>query len=204
VGPKVSFSPNKLSFGNQAVATPSTALNERLSNTGPGELEISGIGVSTNFTQTNNCPDILRSGAQCMIAVSFSPATSGSISGTLTVTDNAKGSPQAVSLNGTGVLQATLSPSSLSFNKIAVGATTNAKPLTLTNNLNTPLSIANIVATTNFTQSNNCGTALPALGSCTVNVSFAPQTTNSLTGTLTVTDTASNSPQVTRLSGTGK
>jgi len=165
---------------------------------------ISGIGVSGNFTQSNNCPAVLRAGANCAIAVRFAPAATGSVTGTLAVTDNAKRSPQTVSLSGTGVLQATLSPTRLSFNKTAVGTVSSPESVTLTNNLNTALSISNIVASANFRQSNNCGTALAAGGTCSINVSFTPQVKGSLKGTLTVTDTASNSPQVTTLLGTGK
>ena len=202
--PKASLSPTKLSFGNQAIATASNSRSVTLSNTGTGGLVISGIAVSANFTQSNNCSGVLQAGANCTIAVRLVPASTGAKTGAITITDNAKSSPQTVRLSGTGVLQATLLPSSLSFNKTTVGTVSASKPVTLTNNLNTTLSISSIATSANFQQSNNCGTALPAGGTCSIRASFAPQVKGSLTGTLTVTDGANNSPQAATLSGTGK
>ena len=45
----------------------------------------------------------LASGASCTINVTFTPSTTGSVTGTLSITDNAAGSPQAVSLSGAGI-----------------------------------------------------------------------------------------------------
>jgi hypothetical protein len=46
--------------------------------------------------------------ASCTISVTFTPAADGSRSGTLTITDNAGGSPQSVTLTGTGQTTGTL------------------------------------------------------------------------------------------------
>jgi Abnormal spindle-like microcephaly-assoc'd, ASPM-SPD-2-Hydin/Right handed beta helix region len=101
--PAVSISPGSLSFSTQTVGTTSAAQVVSLTNTGNAPLSISGITTTPSFSQTNNCPASLAAGTGCAISVKFSPSDAGAQSGTLTITDNAVGSPQNVNLNGTGV-----------------------------------------------------------------------------------------------------
>jgi len=49
-----------------------------------------------------------------------------------------------------------------------------------------------------------CTTSLAAKGKCTISVTFAPTQTGTRTGQLSVSDSASNSPQTSALKGTGK
>jgi Abnormal spindle-like microcephaly-assoc'd, ASPM-SPD-2-Hydin len=205
--PAVSFSPTSLSFGNQTVGTTSASLPVTLTNTGAATLNISGIAASAAFAQTNNCGATLAAAANCTINVTFTPSVSGSASGTVSVTDNASGSPQTVSLTGTGTVQSSpgvsFSPTSLSFGNQVVGTSSQPLPVTLTNSGTAALTISTISATTDFTQTNNCGSSLAAAASCTINVTYSPDSTGSLSGTLSVTDNASGSPQTVSLSGTG-
>src|SRR5207248_1952863 len=105
--PAVSLSPTSLSFGNQNINTTSAAQTVTLTNSGGGSLTISSIAVTgTNagdFAQTNNCPSTLAAGASCTISVTFTPTASGTRSASVSITDNAAGSPQSVSLSGSGV-----------------------------------------------------------------------------------------------------
>lgn len=98
---------------------------------------------------------------------------------------------------------ASLTPSSLTFATQVVKTNSAPQPATLTNTGNVPLTITSIAATAPFTETNNCGTSLAANASCTINVVFTPTKAGTQTGTLTVTDGASNSPQTASLSGTG-
>jgi hypothetical protein len=66
-----------------------------------------------------------------------------------------------------------------------------------------PLNISSIVATGDFSQTNNCSAPIAPQGSCTLNVSFKPTAGGTRTGTLTLTDNAPDSPQVISLSGGG-
>jgi hypothetical protein len=52
--------------------------------------------------QTNTCPASLAAGASCSISVTFTPNAATKQTGTLTITDNAKGGTQTVPLSGTG------------------------------------------------------------------------------------------------------
>ena len=100
------MSPPSLTFANQTVETTGAAQAVTLSNTGTAALNISSIAVtgtnSGDFGQTNNCGTSVAAGAQCTINVTFTPTASGTRSATLSVADNASGSPQAASLTGTG------------------------------------------------------------------------------------------------------
>jgi len=73
-----------------------------LTNSGTAALTIGGISTTGDFRQTNSCGSSLSTGASCAIAITFVPTATGTRSGSLTITDNAAGSPQTVSLNGTG------------------------------------------------------------------------------------------------------
>src|SRR5207249_2368442 len=182
------------------------------SNSGSAPLSISSIAISGadsgDFAQTNNCGSSLAAGAKCTISVTFRPTATGTRTGTLTVTDNASGSPQTATLTGIGgVSAATLSPTSLTFSSQNVGATSAPQAVTLSNSGSAPLSISSIAITGadsgDFAQTNNCNSSLAAGAQCTINVTFRPAATGTRTGTLTVTDNASGSPQTASLSGTG-
>jgi hypothetical protein len=100
--PAVSLTPASLSFSPQFVGTTSASQPVTLANTGTASLNISSIAASQPFLQTNNCPAILAAAANCTINVSFQPTVSGNAAGTLTIVDNASGSPHTVGLSGTG------------------------------------------------------------------------------------------------------
>ena len=202
--PTITLSPNSLTFGNQEVGTTSQSQPVTLTNGGTAALTISDIAASAGFTQTNNCGSSLSAGSSCTINVSFAPTAIGSTSGTVSVTDNAAGSPQTVSLSGTGTSPSVgLSPGSLNFGNQLVGTTSQSKPVTLTNNGSASLTISSISAGDSFSQTNNCGSALAAESSCTINVSFAPNAAGTENSTLSVTDDAEGSPQTVSLTGTG-
>jgi hypothetical protein len=200
--PVVSFSPTNLAFANQQVGTTSSVQTVTLSNTGLGALNISSIATTGDYAQTNNCGASLGVGASCSINVSFTPTTTGTRSGTLSVTDNASGSPQTVALSGSGIAVG-LSPASLTFANQLVGTTSPAQTVTLSNPGSAALKISSIATTGDYAQTNNCGGGLGAGASCSINVSFKPTATGTRTGTLSVTDNASDSPQTVALSGSG-
>ena len=96
-----------------------------------------------------------------------------------------------------------LYPASLSFGLQAVGTTSSAQQITLTNHQPVSLSIGSITPSADYTQNNNCGTSLAANASCIINVSFRPMGTGLRSGALTVTDNGPDSPQVATLTGLG-
>lgn len=214
--PAASLSPATLTFNSQNVGTTSSAQPLTLVNSGNAPLTINSITVTgTNagdFAQTSNCGPSVNAGASCTINVTFTPSVTGTRTASISVTDNASGSPQSVGLTGAGAAgggspAASFSPTSLTFSSQTVGTTSAAQPVTLTNTGNAALTISSIALTgTNagdFAQTNNCSSSLAASANCTINVTFTPTATGSRSASVTVTDNASNSPQNVALSGTG-
>jgi hypothetical protein len=103
--PTTTLSVPSLSFGNQVVGTVSAGQAITLSNTGSAGLRNIQVAVALPFTQTNTCGSSLAAGATCTINVTFAPTTEGDFASNVSVSDNAKGSPQTVALSGTGVAQ---------------------------------------------------------------------------------------------------
>jgi hypothetical protein len=92
-----------VNFGSRAFGTTSLSQPVSLSNSGTAALAISSISASGDFAQTNNCGTSLGAGSNCKIDVTFSPTAAGTRTGTLSVLDNASGSPHTASLSGTGL-----------------------------------------------------------------------------------------------------
>ena len=100
---RVSFSPASLIFGAQTVGTTSPPQTVILHNVGSATLSIAGIHTIGDFAETNTCGGSLAGGGSCAITIRFIPAASGARSGTLAASDNASGSPQKITLAGTGI-----------------------------------------------------------------------------------------------------
>ena len=77
-----------------------------MTNKGSTSLSITNIGITgrnaDDFAETNNCGTSLGARKSCTVRVTFTPHAKGSRSGTLSITDDGGGSPQTVSLSGTG------------------------------------------------------------------------------------------------------
>jgi Bacterial Ig-like domain (group 3)/FG-GAP-like repeat/HYDIN/CFA65/VesB-like, Ig-like domain/Abnormal spindle-like microcephaly-assoc'd, ASPM-SPD-2-Hydin len=200
-------SPTAINFGNQTVGMTGASQTVTLSNTGNVTLTLSSIALSLNNgsgTQTNNCGTALTAGATCTVNLFWIPGKAGSMTGNLTFTDNAPNSPQVVALSGVGVLPAvTLAPTKLIFSTQVVFTTSASQTATLTNTGLGILNISKVSLTGPFSQTNNCGKSVAAGASCTFTVTFKPTTIGTLTGAISITDNAGNSPQSLALTGFG-
>jgi hypothetical protein len=139
---------------------------------------------------------------------------------TLTIVDNSGGVPgstQSVSLSGTGTgtapppspspLAFLVPPLQVPFPSVLVKSTGIPRAVTLQNGGNAALAVSSITASNNFTETDNCGSSVPAGGSCTINVVFAPLVGGLLNGNLTFVDNSNNQPgsaQSVRLTGWGE
>jgi hypothetical protein len=207
--PVVSLSPASLTFSQQNTGTTSAAQSVALSNTGNASLTISSIGLggtnSGDFAQTNNCGSAVGAGANCTINVTFTPSAAGSRNGSLVITDNASGSPQTVSLTGTGVQPVvTLSPTSLTFGPEAVGLTSPPQTVTLLNTGNSSVILSGMPTySADFSQTDNCPMSVAAGANCAISVTFTPYATGARSALLNVLDNSIGSPQTVSLTGTG-
>src|SRR5258708_1471474 len=110
--PKVRLSAISLTFGSQAVGTSSVVQFTTLTNTGNATLTFSAV-VSGDFAfgGVGTCGSSVAAGASCTISVKFTPTTTGTRTGAVTLTDNASNSPQTISLTGIGSTTSAVAPS---------------------------------------------------------------------------------------------
>jgi hypothetical protein len=208
-GPNATLSPTSLIFALQLVGTTSPPQVVTLSNYGTATLNISSITIAGtglgDFAQTNTCGNSLPPGANCMISVTFKPTQRGTRTSNLSVADNAPGSPQTVSLSGTGTV-VELNPPNLNFGVVNVGQNKSLATM-LTNVGNTTLTINSIIITgtdsDEFTQTNTCDGSVGPGKSCTITVTFKPTEVGGDSAAVTISDNGGGSPQQVPLSGTG-
>ena len=101
-GPVLNANPASLAFARTAVGVSAGAQTVTVTNTGTSAASVSGVSVTGDFSQTNNCSSIAVNGS-CTVTVGFKPTAGGSRTGTLTVAGNATNTPTTVALSGTGV-----------------------------------------------------------------------------------------------------
>ena len=196
-----------LRFAAQVLNTASAAQVVTLTNAGDVALTLIAAQITAgDFAVVNGCGNSLNAHSSCAMSVTFAPKSVGALSGVLTVSDQFRS--QTVTLSGTGVAPAgvSLSPvSTLAFGATAVGSSSVAQTVTLTNNGGLPLSVAGVAVTGDFAiaGSNICGSTVAVGTACTMLVVFVPTAGGTRNGTLTVTDSAASSPQTIALSGTG-
>ncbi|HUJ40467.1 MAG TPA: choice-of-anchor D domain-containing protein [Candidatus Acidoferrales bacterium] len=210
LGPPVAMVSGTVNFPPQVMSTTSAPMNVTLTNTGGSPMTISGVAFMTPNTGdfgifVNTCGSSLAAGANCVVAVTFTPTATGPRTAQLQFTDNAAGSPQSVTLNGTGAAgpAAALTPGTLTF-AAAQQLNTTSAPMaaTLTNSGGAALSITSIGASGDFAVlSSSCGTSLAANSNCQINVTFTPTAAGTRNGMLTVMDAVGT--QMINLTGTG-
>ena len=108
--PEVQLSPTGLGFGTVETGTTSGAMTSTLTNTGGASLTISSISVTgtnaadfTLATGGSNCAaGTVAASATCIISVTFTPSINGSETASVSITDNASGSPHTLPMSGTG------------------------------------------------------------------------------------------------------
>ncbi len=201
----VSLSPFSLDYALQSLGTVSAPQTVLLRNMGSTALNVMSITASSGFAQTNDCGNSVPAAGTCTLSVTFAPSAVGTDSGSVSIMDDAAGSPHLIALSGiaTGAAVA-LSPASLSFTALPIGTASTPKTVTVTNSGDQSLSIGGIQVSGDYSQANNCTASLAATASCQIQITFTPAATGARTGTLTVTDSAFDSPQTLALTGTGQ
>jgi hypothetical protein len=213
----VTFAPIALNFGNQTVQTASGQQTVKVTNNGTAPLTISKIALAGaspgDYSETNTClaTAALAPAASCGISVTFKPTATGIRTASISVTDNATGSPQSVPLSGNGVSGGTgslsVAPLSLSFGSVNLGSSSASQTVTLSNTGTAGVRVVISLKGSNptdFPSTDNCPQSLAGGASCIVTVTFKPLLTGMLTATLNFGDGAAvtSAPSV-ALSGTG-
>jgi hypothetical protein len=208
IGTGILVAPSTLNFNSVAAGTTSPPNPVTVTNTSSGSVTVQSIAFAgpfaVPFTQTNNCGASIAAGASCTIQVFFAPTMIVHSTGVLQITDSAAGSPQSVSVQGTGTGPSlNLAPTSLNFNTQTVGVPSAAQTVKVTNQLDRAIAISSIAASGDYSQTNNCGAQLLVLATCNINVTFNPTAAGSRPGAVTINDDGADSPESIPLSGTG-
>lgn len=220
--PQADVSPASLTFGSVAIGSSSDSQQVTVTNTasvGAGNLHISPLLMTgTNFSDFRLVHDpcsnaSLTPGSSCTVLVTFAPSSRGSRAAILRVSDDASGSPQDVTLSGIGVAPgAQVTPSSIDFGMVSVGATSAHQTVTITNTGDAGQTLVLTAATITgpnaldfaFAADHCITTGLLAAGaSCTIELTFTPSAAGPRSATLSITDNAAGSPQTVSLTGTG-
>jgi hypothetical protein len=102
IAPEMTLSASSVSFGHQLIGTESGPQTITLTNSGTASLELSGIAVSGEFAESNDCPARIEIAGSCTITVTFAPKTTGDRAGGLTITNSLPQETRSASLSGTG------------------------------------------------------------------------------------------------------
>jgi len=200
--------PSPLAFGYVALGTSAQPQTLYLEDLGSSTLNlsfaVSGPGFAPVPGQSNCGPTLSPWTVTCMYTVTFTPQNTDPAIGAITITDNSMGSPHVIQLAGQGAVPTVgLNPSSLSFPDTVVGQSSQPQVVTFTDTGHEDLDISRISISSDFSETNTCGSDVFAGKSCTVSVIFTPTAPGPRPGTLTITDNAANSPQTVPLSGIG-
>jgi hypothetical protein len=219
--PALAWSPANLTFSSTQTGQSSEPMVLTFKNVGSLVATFSSAIISgpnaADFSKNDQCtPAVtLQSSSSCTISITYSPSVAGTSQATLTVTDNALGSPQIISLTGTAVAPpppvpaVSLNPTStLTFpGTTTQGTSSTPQNITLTNTGNGTLHVTAIAVSgfnaNDFTVGvSNCLGAVAAGANCFIPITFAPLAAGIRTTTLSITDDAAGSPQTVGLQGT--
>ena len=196
--PVAALTPAPLNFGNQSMPGSST---EVATLTNSGNAPLSNISASISGTNTGDfsissdgCSGVvLPANSNCLVTVSFSPKAKGNRAATLSIADSASGSPQAISLTGTGAQSTPTLLWSPSAASITYGTPLGTGVLDATANQ----SGSNLAGTFAYTATSTGGTpqvvtqaTLLGVGTYTLTATFTPNdATDYTTATATVSIT---------------
>jgi YVTN family beta-propeller protein len=224
--PEITLSAPSLNFATpQLVGTPAGAQYLTIASMGTAPLVVTGVTVGganpgdfAVSNQANTCTTgaTLAYNVKCNLRVIFFPGARGARSAILFITDNVSGSPQQVTLTGTGQGPApllTLSTNELDFGSKPVGGSTVAQYVLITSAGSAPLYVSGVAVTGSASgdfqvsdQAGTCSTSGATLAynaKCNLRVVFHPQAAGDRTATLVITDNTDNSPHTVLLTGTG-
>jgi hypothetical protein len=216
IGTAITLSGVPVNFGSELVNTSSATKTVTVTNNGTGAITMGAITLNETkdfAIKSNTCPasgKTLAGGSSCKIGVAFDPKSTGAKKGAVLINDSDPTSPQIAGVSGTGTSNVILSPSTVAFGNEAVGVASSATTITLINNTGNTLTLGNpaLTISAGFVINKSLTTCtnslqIAASGDCAIGVQFKPTGIGYTTGTLSVADSDTTSPQTAALSGTG-
>ena len=216
-GPPILLSPASLSFVPIQTGTADTPQTITLTSNGSEALSLNSISLAgadpSQFQESDTCqaPSALAPTKFCSISLTFAPLSTGPQQATLSIADNAPGSPQTVTLTGVGNAPpppapvVTVTPDPVSFPTTAQGTPSSPIPVSVTNSGNLTLHISSVVLGGNnpgdFSMTNQCSGPYAANVGCLITMTFTPLAAGQRSALISITDDAPNSSQSIQVSG---
>jgi hypothetical protein len=204
--PTLRASPSKIGFGSTAVGSRSSR-TLTLTNSGTETLTIFQLAATGQgfAVSTPSFPVSLSINQSVSVRATFAPSVGGPAEGIISISSNVSDSTATIPLAGTGVIgQLDLRPTTVSFGRVAVGHDA-ILPIILTNTgaANVMVSQVTVTGTGFAAGSLTLPLALVPGQDTNLSVTFTPTTVGSFTGSIAVVSSATNSPAIESLSGSG-
>ena len=204
----ISLNPSSAAFGNVVVgATNSQTI--QISNPGNATLTITQANVTgTGFgTSGLSLPLSINPGQSSTFNAQFDPSGTGSVSGSISIVSNAAGSPDTVTLSGTGIAATetlSFSTTTVGFGNVNTGSSsTQTETITNTGNSNVQISQIAVSGAGYSLSGASAPVTLNPSQKLTFSIIFSPTAAGSDSGSVTITSNATGSPATITLSGTG-
>jgi hypothetical protein len=208
----VEFSPNPFTFVPQAVGSPSSSFKHLvIKNTGILPLVITSATITgDDFSFASGTTlniGTINPGATFTTVLVFRATTTGLLTGTLTLQDNAPGSPHTLAISSQGFtgagIQAPDQDDGILLATPTIGNGVSVTETIISSGTQSVTVTGVNVTGAGFSQSNTCGSGMNPGSTCDVQVTFNPTLAGSQSGTLLVSNTGFVSPLVIPLSGNG-
>lgn len=199
------LNPTSLDFGTVLVGTNATQMIQA-TNTTAGSATFFNMTTTGDYNVNGTCPtpgNTLPANTTCTLQITFAPTSVGTRPGAVNLSISLSTLPLSAVLTGIGAqshLQVT--PSTLNFGSIALGASANLS-ITLTNSGTAPVTGINFTSTGDYAVTTPCPPVLAPAATCTATITFTPTATGPRPGTLTLASSDPTSPTTLPLTGTG-
>ncbi|MGA2251619.1 choice-of-anchor D domain-containing protein [Terracidiphilus sp.] len=209
--PIISVSPASFIFSQQSTGVATVPQTLTVSNTGGAPMsnigfQITGASSSSFSVASTTCGATLNAGSSCTAQIVFTPIAIGGASASLAVSTSTAGvSPATVSLsgNGTGV-GLNVTPTQLTFAAQQLGQTSAAQAVTISNTSSAAATGFSLAVSSSFgLTGSTCTSSLAGGATCTVGVTFTPESSGPINGQLAVNSTSALGSATISLTGTG-
>ena len=145
VASSLTLSSNSLTFSSTVVGTTSASQMVTVTNSGSTTINVTGVAASANFAQTNTCMPSIAAGAKCTVTISFAPSTTGTLTGSVVLTDSDMTGTQTISLSGTGAAVTSSTALTASSNSVLAGTNVTFTATVTGNSTGTPTGMVNFL-----------------------------------------------------------
>jgi hypothetical protein len=210
--PRLTLTSTSLNFPETNVGKTAAPLSVIVSNATKGDAGITGISIvedAAEFAQSNNCGTSLASNASCTVTVQWTPTSKNLSQGSLAIVSSLgtysvglaglPTQPVAAIADPTVTAQGSATPATttpdgvthfaIAFPDTQVTMSSAVRNITFSNTGDGPLGVQGIsvvAGASDFSQANNCGTAIAPGSACTVAMRFTPSTAGARTGSIVI------------------